>query len=157
MFAVKLSILLLYRRVFTIERYMRYATIISIILVCIIQTPYIGTQIYTVVNCDTPYSLYSNGFCEHLYAINVSQSAVNLVTDFYILILPLPRLMKLNLPIRRKIELCLVFGAGFIACVVSIVRFVLMYKTLSLVDYTWNTAVTIELSYVLLFPFSSVI
>ena len=56
--------------------------------------------------------------------------------------------MKLNLPIRRKVGLCLVFAAGFVACVVSIVRLVLMYKTLSLVDYTWNTAITIELSYV---------
>lgn len=147
-FAVKLSILALYRRVFAIDTFLHWGTIVGIVLVVLVQTPCVGTQIYTVVTCATPQSLYHNAFCSHLYTINISQSAVDLVTDFYILILPLPRLMKLNLPVRRKVGVISVFAAGFTACTVSVVRLVLMYETLSLVDYTWDTAVTIELSYV---------
>lgn len=150
-FAVKLSILLLYRRVFSIDRFLHYGTILGFVLLMIVQLPYIVTQIYTVVHCASPRSLLVSPFCSHLYTVNITQSAVNIVTDFYVLCLPLPRLVKLNLPIRRKIGLCFIFAAGFAASIVSIVRLVLMIKTLSLTDYTWGTATTIELSYVLSF------
>jgi hypothetical protein len=150
--SVKLSILLLYRRVFSIDHFINIGTLIGIVGVMILHIPYIGTQMYTVISCATPSSLINNNFCSHLYTINVSQSGANLVTDFYILILPLPRIWGLKLEMHRKLGLCAVFAAGLVACVVSVVRLVLMVKTLSLQDFTWGTSVTIELSYV---PLSS--
>lgn len=78
-----------------------------------------------MIQCATPAALVNNNFCKHLYTINVSQSAANLVSDFYLLVLPLPRLWGLKLEVKRKVGLCAVFAAGFVACVVSIVRYVL--------------------------------
>jgi hypothetical protein len=147
---IKLSILLLYRRVFAIMaktgRLFHYGTMFGIIIVTILHIPYIATQIYTVIYCETPEALIQNEFCSHLYALNISQSTINVLTDFYILILPLPLLSKLKLPTQRKVGVFAVFAGGFVACVVSIVRLVLMAKTLSLEDSTWNTALTMELS-----------
>jgi sterol-4alpha-carboxylate 3-dehydrogenase (decarboxylating) len=147
---IKLSILLLYRRVFAIMaktgRLFHYGTIFGIIIVTILHIPYIATQIYTVIYCETPESLIQNQFCSHLYGLNISQSTINVVTDLYIFILPLPRLLELKLPPQRKVGVFVVFAGGLVACVVSIVRLVLMAKTLSLEDSTWNTALTMELS-----------
>lgn len=147
---IKLSILLLYRRVFAIMaktgRLFHYGTIYGIVIVTLLHIPYIATQIYTVIYCETTEALLQDQFCSHLYTLNISQSAINVATDFYILILPLPRLLELKLPAQRKVGVFVVFAGGFVACVVSIVRLVLMAKTLSLEDSTWNTALTMELS-----------
>ena len=44
------------------------------------------------------------------------QSVINVVTDFYVLLLPIPRLVKLQVSRRRQIGLLLTFlsGLGFV-------------------------------------------
>ncbi|KAI9892672.1 MAG: hypothetical protein M1814_001366 [Vezdaea aestivalis] len=48
--------------------------------------------------------------------------AINIFTDFLILLFPMPIVWKLQIPKRQKLALCGVFAAGTIACVASVVR-----------------------------------
>lgn len=44
--------------------------------------------------------------------VSIPHSAVGIVIDFYILILPIVAISRLQLAKRRKIGLCLLFGTG---------------------------------------------
>ncbi|KAL8787889.1 MAG: hypothetical protein Q9195_007582 [Heterodermia aff. obscurata] len=48
----------------------------------------------------------------------------NVVSDFLVLILPLPVLLRLQIPSSKKVRLLLVFGFGLFACIASVVRLV---------------------------------
>ena len=57
--------------------------------------------------------------CDDLFRpvqiINIALGGVNLVNDFYLLILPIPAIVKLKLPLRKKISIMFIFmtGAGY--------------------------------------------
>jgi len=158
-YLIKLSILLLYRRVFSVDRIQCWGSVIGIVLITITHVPYLGFLIYLTVRCAaeaveevtsiSPFIL--DVICKNEYWIGTIQAAINVLTDFYILLLPLPALLKLAIPKRRKVGLCAIFLAGLVACIVSVVRLVIMIKTLGLNrsnkgdDYTWNSTVTIQL------------
>jgi hypothetical protein len=48
--------------------------------------------------------------------MSIASGAVNVVCDFYLFLLPLPAISKLNLPTRRKTGVFLIFftGAGYV-------------------------------------------
>jgi hypothetical protein len=49
-------------------------------------------------------------------AISLASGAVNMFTDFYLLVIPLPAIYKLNLPTQRKAGVLFIFltGAGYV-------------------------------------------
>ncbi|KAF2179609.1 hypothetical protein K469DRAFT_673989 [Zopfia rhizophila CBS 207.26] len=51
---------------------------------------------------------------------SIASGVVNLTNDFYLLIIPLPAILKLKLPARRKFGVLVIFLAGTGACVMSI-------------------------------------
>lgn len=56
---------------------------------------------------------YSSSICvDNVQNVGVASGIVNLVGDFYILILPLPLVSKLQLPKKRKISLLVIFMTG---------------------------------------------
>lgn len=157
---IKLSILLLYRRVFLVDRIQRWGCVLGIVLITTTHIPYLGFQIYLAVRCapeaveevisTSPDIL--DAICKNMYWIGTTQSAINVISDFYILLLPQPALLKLAMLTKKKVGLCAIFLAGLVACIVSVVRLILMAKTLGFSrankgdDYTWESAMTIELS-----------
>ncbi|MCJ1427686.1 hypothetical protein MMC29_005591 [Sticta canariensis] len=80
--------------------------------------------------------------------LSIPLSAVGVVIDFYILILPIVAVSRLQLAKKRKIGLCFVFGTGSIACVSSVLS--LYYRILlnRSRDYTWATFPVILLALV---------
>ncbi len=42
-----------------------------------------------------------------------ASSAINIATDILLCILPIPHLWALNLPVRQRIVLCILFAGGF--------------------------------------------
>lgn len=62
------------------------------------------------------------GHCMNEYAVWFTNAGVNIVTDFAIIILPMPVLRSLNLPLKQKRGLILVFTLGGFVCIVSILR-----------------------------------
>ncbi|KAM5453920.1 hypothetical protein MaudCBS49596_002545 [Microsporum audouinii] len=62
---------------------------------------------------------------------------VNTLTDFCVVILPIPTVMALKLPNRQRLVLVLLFGAGFAVCIAGSVRVYYVYKMNTTYDKTW--------------------
>ena len=55
------------------------------------------------------------------------------------MLLPIPIVLRLNLPLRQRIIVALLFGVGFIVCFAGVVRTYYMYKvTDGYHDVTWD-------------------
>ncbi|KAL6718612.1 hypothetical protein ACLMJK_002846 [Lecanora helva] len=64
----------------------------------------------------------------------------NVLSDLYLLILPLPAVWQLHLPFRARLGLAAVFLTGFLACIASIFGLyyrIVLYRS---ADITWNLA-----------------
>lgn len=83
---------------------------------------YLSASIALIVLCAprdgqsiTSYSLaITSRRCEPSKAISYSVGIFNVVTDFYLLILPLPAVWSLQLPIRQKIGVSAIFLTGLV-------------------------------------------
>ncbi|EKG15987.1 hypothetical protein MPH_06808 [Macrophomina phaseolina MS6] len=94
MLACKLSILLLYRRLFPLQSF----------------------------NKRWWYINQTGDKCPSKWAFYVANSAFNLISDILILILPIPVIKSLSLELRQKITLYILFALGSATVVVSAVR-----------------------------------
>ena len=111
--AVKLSILLLYRRMFTtFNRFFSYACNITGALILALCISAVFTDIF---QCN-PQKLIWTGFqhdkCIDLAAAFTGLTTVNTVMNTAILILPLPVIWTLRLSKTKRVALGLVFALG---------------------------------------------
>lgn len=110
----KISILLLFLRLFKIDRSLRINVYVGLMAMALFHTAMIGVGIGTVIKC-VGLSANTSTFCNDASgSIQLSQSAFNIVTDFWMLLLPMPLVKKLQLRQARKIGLYFVFGAGLL-------------------------------------------
>ncbi|KAL8704238.1 MAG: hypothetical protein Q9201_002583 [Fulgogasparrea decipioides] len=77
------------------------------------------------------------GTCHSGNALVVATSAINILSDVTILILPIFAVWKLKLPINRKLIISAIFGSGLFACISSIVRLVYSIRLINADDGTW--------------------
>lgn len=112
-FFIKLSICLLYIRIFSVQRTFRYFVYAGMISCAISYTAYLGVSIATVVQC-AGVSFAKLGLCVHAKVITIVTSVINVVTDLYILALPIGPILKLKLRRRQKIGLLAVFLSGLL-------------------------------------------
>lgn len=105
MLSLKLSLLLLYLRVFAVDRLTRYLIFVGIIF-CVFA--------YTIL-------MFLNIFSGVIAVVNTNKTlgAVNLSSDIYILCAPITTLMKLQLSARNKIGVFLIFVTGIMYEVAS--------------------------------------
>ena len=119
---IKLSILLFYRRIFTTnERWFRWATIIMIAETIAWM---IATAILSIMNCNPVYYFWqqpylflkmktpSEGSCLDFARVQIPPSALNTAGDIILLFLPVPHLLKLQMPWRRKLAVFFYFTLG---------------------------------------------
>ena len=110
----KISILLLYLRIFKLDRTLRLAIHAGLLFTTFWYTAILGVAIAAIVKCNGLAQL-SNQFClNYAKPVVVMNAVINVVTDFYILVLPVPCVMKLQINRRRRIGLLLVFASGFV-------------------------------------------
>jgi hypothetical protein len=65
--------------------------------------------------------------------------SLNILFDFCAVLIPIPIVLSLNLPLRQRIIVALLFGIGFVVCLAGIVRTYYMYKaTAGYHDVTWD-------------------
>jgi hypothetical protein len=75
---------------------------------------YTITTLLTILAC-TPREkiwnkLYVGGHCMNYRAIIMSTAIFNIISDLAILLLPVQAVWKLQIPIRRKVAISLLFG-----------------------------------------------
>lgn len=110
----KLSLLSLYLDVFGPNQALRYAIYFGMVSVTLFYT---GTFIaFCVLAIPRPGetligTILSNNVAS-LIPISVAQAAVNVASDFYIFLLPIPGVVQLQMPTRKKIGVCAIFATG---------------------------------------------
>ena len=94
----KLALLLLYYRLFSPDPIVKFAILAGIVFICVCYTTLMFLFIFLSTDKTTK--------------VNKTMAIINILTDTYILVLPIYSVLKLYLPRRRKIGLALIFATG---------------------------------------------
>lgn len=112
LFGYKQAILLLYLRLFKVSRTFVYLTKITMLFVF----AYIFSHLWTRLFGCSPQSKYWNtdipGHCVSFRTANLIFSSLNIFSDIFIMILPLPMIWNMQLSWRGKVGVSLVFLSG---------------------------------------------
>ncbi|KAH8801383.1 hypothetical protein F5884DRAFT_513376 [Xylogone sp. PMI_703] len=126
----KFSILFLYLRIFMNVRFRRFAKFAIAWMVChtIAVTFAIAFQCVPVVSI---WDVTVEGKCINSQAFVYTLAALAIFEDIVIIVMPIYELKDLNLDLRKKIALMLIFVLGSFACVTSMIRlkYIISYGT----------------------------
>ncbi|XP_014558732.1 hypothetical protein COCVIDRAFT_36032 [Bipolaris victoriae FI3] len=128
----KFSLLFLYYRIGT-QAWMR----IAIYALALLTFGYTLSITIVVVGPCNP-QINTAGKC--LKDLNLFMAIINILTDFFIILLPLPMLHCLQLRLKQKVLLSLVFTLGSGVIIASIVRIIYVYNYISNPDFTFYQA-----------------
>ncbi|KAF2790309.1 hypothetical protein K505DRAFT_282840 [Melanomma pulvis-pyrius CBS 109.77] len=117
----KSSILLQYRRVFPTRRF-QIACWLTMILVIVYTIWAVSGSIFACYPIRAFWTHEEPAKCINQSAMWFTNAGVNILTDFIIILLPMPVVRSLNLGQRQKQVLIIVFGIGGFGCIVSILR-----------------------------------
>ncbi|KAI1431262.1 integral membrane protein [Xylaria sp. CBS 124048] len=122
--AFKMSVLFLYRRVFTIN----LIKILSAVLMFVTFGYWVSFMVVFLTTCTPDISQLWNprpdGFCRDLNIGQLGSVSTNLAIDVFVIILPMPFLWNLQMRLRNKIVVTLIFSLGFITIAIMIWRIV---------------------------------
>ncbi|KUI67161.1 hypothetical protein VM1G_02887 [Cytospora mali] len=136
----KISILLLYRRIFPSHRF-------NIVLWCVggfVLAFAITATFLQVFQCTPVEAIWYTNLdrrCVDISADYIAMGTINIITDVVILCLPIPQLLRLQMSRTQKAQLMGMFLLGGFVCVVSIIRLTYL-SIVGLSDATWNDAFT---------------
>lgn len=111
-FLGKCSILLLYLRIFSPDKTFRHKVYIAIAFSCATQLA--GTPIEAVLCAAKPGTRWAvlNPNCSKSFNYGLVRGIANLLVDLCILYLPIPVVMRLQMPMRRRIGVITIFMTG---------------------------------------------
>ncbi|KAL8974748.1 MAG: hypothetical protein Q9197_001010 [Variospora fuerteventurae] len=134
--AIKICILLFYRRIFPV-RELKLALQIAM---GIVIAYFIGSVLSLIFQC-APIDKYWNrekpGSCVNGDVVLIVPGAINAVLNFLIIALPIPLLWKLRTTVSQKSVLTGIFVCAGFVCIISIIRLVVLSR-LHHADVTWN-------------------
>ncbi|KAE8421934.1 hypothetical protein BDV36DRAFT_291750 [Aspergillus pseudocaelatus] len=111
-FFVKMSILLLYLRIFPIALFRRFDFLcIGFLIVSFLVTTPMAIWQCRPLRAAWDYDI-DNARCLKIASVAYANASLNIITEVLILILPLPVLRTLHVPRRKKIALISVFSVG---------------------------------------------
>ncbi|KAJ5788181.1 hypothetical protein N7457_003171 [Penicillium paradoxum] len=135
---IKVSICLLYLRLFPNLRRVSLGTIafvtamsVALILATIFQC--------TPVDAVFDEKKYKHYTCFESIPFWYAGAALSLVTDIWILLLPLRTVLGLQLGTRKRFIVAGLLSLGFFACIASVVRMVYLVKLYRSSDPSWDT------------------
>ncbi|PGH04418.1 hypothetical protein AJ80_08529 [Polytolypa hystricis UAMH7299] len=137
----KISILLLYRRLFDTRRF----RLICHLVLFYVAMYGLASIIATGLECSPIRRVFDKaveGSCIDLTAFWYTTATSNIVTDIVILILPLPVIQTLRLPKRQKYGLMLIFTLGIFVCATSIIRMTTLNLSSRSLDQSAGTLVS---------------
>ncbi|MCJ1268724.1 hypothetical protein MMC22_008612 [Lobaria immixta] len=133
---MKASILLLYLRIFSNSRNLRFAVYAALATVV---ASHIGTLIVTTfdlrpLKCHWIYILTDeewDAMCAEYWDDDIAymfMSVFTIVLDILILAIPCPAVWKLNMPKRQKIGVMIIFSAGLVVTFASLLRLIFIIQ-----------------------------
>lgn len=140
-YAIKVTLLLLIARVFSVRESVSRAIHIFIIALFI---AYVPSQITKTVICTPIRASWDQsvkGKCLQQRKIFIADTTLAIFTDLVILILPIPLTWSLRSPMREKIKIMVLLGAGGVATAVSI------YRLYNVIRFIESKDVTLDFVY----------
>ncbi|KAL4819150.1 ribosomal protein L36e-domain-containing protein [Aspergillus spinulosporus] len=145
-FVTKLSIFLLYLRVFaSAQRGMTYLSIH--LLIWFNLAFYLANFFLKIFQCIPRAKIWDSNTSGHCININIPilvTAAINVVSDLLMLCLPIICVWRLQMSIRRKLGISAIFAAGIFGCFASIMRLEVSVRDRNTRDptYDWYTEIT---------------
>lgn len=119
---VKISILLLYLRIFKVFKSVRLAVYVGSVFIAAFYISYTIAQSILLVNwhwqCDPKDPTTDLALCQKVFFVTIIENAFNVVSDFYVYLIPTPYLLRLPVRKRQKGGLFCIFLAGLIVCII---------------------------------------
>ncbi|KAH8886254.1 hypothetical protein GQ53DRAFT_617364, partial [Thozetella sp. PMI_491] len=140
--ATKVSILLLYQRIFHNIRWLRIASRVLIGITCAYLIAMTGTAIFQCTPIERAFDKSIPGTCINNTATWFTNSIFSAVTDFVILSLPMYPVYQLQVPRMHKIALALVFCLGIFVVITACVRMTTLQLGTTTTDNTYNVGPT---------------
>lgn len=110
--AAKISVLLLYRRIFLIDRWFRTASTVMLVVTIMWFLASVLSYAFQCTPVDKAWKPLEDGHCFSLKTYLLAEEIPNCILDIVIVILPLGVIKKLQLPTIQKINLCFIFALG---------------------------------------------
>ncbi|KAI3400055.1 hypothetical protein diail_4593 [Diaporthe ilicicola] len=133
---LKLSLLSLYAAIFPQKKFHYLLLGVAVFIVGWSLTTFFGA-ILQCVPVEKAYIASLPGYCISYTRLSLTITVCNVVTDFVIIALPIPIVLKLNTTQKKKIAIIATFAAGCSAVIVSIVRLVYALQ-LGSIDGSWT-------------------
>lgn len=110
-----MSLIMFYHRVFPV----RPVTIALRFCASLVLGWLVAIYIVVIVQCQ-PYTYFweqyvnpaAKGKCVNFYAFYVSNASLSVLTDFMILLIPIPMVMRLRMPLSQRLVVCGIFALG---------------------------------------------
>ncbi|KAL5337307.1 hypothetical protein BJX70DRAFT_248425 [Aspergillus crustosus] len=117
----KISMVLLYMRLFPTRTYRIVLTVLLVLIVCsglwmVLGTLLICIPVQAFWDRSIPHTCLSRGLVWYF------NSGLQIAGDLILVILPMPQLLKLRIPLRQKICLIFIFALGLLVCATSVAR-----------------------------------
>ncbi|KAI0116372.1 hypothetical protein GGR51DRAFT_574685 [Nemania sp. FL0031] len=135
----RLSILLLYREIFSVSQYFDWAVRISVTVVC---ASFVGMIVIIFTACyPTTFDWHErvvNGYCGEQPILLMVAAASSAAFDIIIVALPLPLVWRLQLRTHKRLAITITFGLGL---AISAINFIRLIKSIEcdLADFTFCT------------------
>ncbi|KAL1980286.1 hypothetical protein VTN96DRAFT_4400 [Rasamsonia emersonii] len=136
----KLSVLCLYRRIFSTRRWSPFDILIVVLMVMLVLF-YGITCLVKIFECTPQAKILDKsipGKCINVSMLLDASGLFNTLTDYLILFLPVHAVWKLQLTKKKKFLVILVFTFGLCAPVFSTIGFVVRFQYDSNPDTNWN-------------------
>ncbi|MCJ1471736.1 hypothetical protein MMC13_000376 [Lambiella insularis] len=134
----KLSFLILYLRIFPSRRMQLFTK--GLIAVVVLWS--ISYGIATVIQCVPIAKAWNKnikGGCVNNTIFWYTHAAINTFTDLIIYIMPIPQVLRLQLPFAQKAGLVLIFTTGAFVLFTSIMRMIALGASSKASDPTWGS------------------
>ncbi|EEA28687.1 conserved hypothetical protein [Talaromyces marneffei ATCC 18224] len=135
---VKLSYLLLYIRIFGPFQRVTPVLWTGVVFVSLI---YVVLLMMSILDCQPIHSHWDktvDGKCLPAMVLAYSSGAFNVVTDLFVLIVPMPTVWSMTLTTAKKLRVSAVFGLGIIAVSLSITRLAKTPIVFKSTDPSWD-------------------
>lgn len=128
----KISILVLYLRIFRSNTFVRR---VSLILIVVIACAYVALTCAKAFRCQPVSGAWQLApgrpvKCIDIVVIHLASTPVNVYTDLAIILLPIPVLSSLQLPRQQKFILILTFALAAFDVVISVIRIAVLEQVL---------------------------
>jgi hypothetical protein len=138
--ATRLPFFLLYLRVFGTSKPFRFACYFGMTFYVIANV--VEVPIYTYYCAPLPgkpwASLETLMRCATAEPVSIMLGAVNIFSDIYILILPMPMIWKLQMSLERKLGIMAIFTTGLFVLIASCIGMNFRWRLVYLQDTNWN-------------------